>query len=98
VHDFIIKYQDRIIYATDLRKSAMDIVNQGITDQEGTRKHAHEVWIRHWKFFNFDEEMNVPKVEGTFKGLKLPKEVVDKIYYKNAAKWYPGIIKSNSNP
>ncbi|CAN5167682.1 hypothetical protein BH23BAC1_BH23BAC1_22780 [soil metagenome] len=98
VHDFFIKYQDRIIYATDLRKSAMDIVNQGITDQEGTRKHAHEVWIRHWKFFNFDEEMNVPKVEGTFKGLKLPKEVVDKIYYKNAAKWYPGIIKSNSNP
>jgi predicted TIM-barrel fold metal-dependent hydrolase len=93
VHDFFIQYQDRLLYATDLRSKAMDIVNNGITDPAGIKKHAHEVWLRHWKFFTTDEEMRVPKVDGAFKGLKLPREVIDKIYYKNAVKWLPGIIK-----
>lgn len=95
VHDFFIKYQDRLIYGTDLRRGAMDIVNNGIRDAEGIKKHSHEVWMRHWKFFTTDEKMRVPKVEGEFKGLKLPREVVDKIYRKNAEKWLPGIIKTD---
>ncbi|MDF9797575.1 putative TIM-barrel fold metal-dependent hydrolase [Catalinimonas alkaloidigena] len=92
VRDFFIKYQDRLIYATDLRSTAMDIVNNGITDPEGIKKHAHTVWLRHWKFFTTDEKMRVPKVDGEFKGLKLPREVVDKIYYHNAVKWFPEIL------
>lgn len=95
VHDFFIKYQDRLIYGTDLRRNAMDIVNNGISDPEGIKKHAHEVWMRHWKFFTTDEKMRVPKVEGEFKGLKLPRAVVDKIYRKNAEIWFPGIIKTD---
>ena len=35
-------------------------------------------------------EMRVPKVEGGFKGLKLPREVIDKVYLKNAEKWLSG--------
>jgi hypothetical protein len=91
VHDFFIKYQDRIIYGTDLRRGAMDIVNSGIKDSEGIKKHSHEVWMRHWKFFTTDEKMRVPKVEGEFRGLKLPREVVNKIYRKNAEKWFSRI-------
>lgn len=91
VRDFFIKYQDRLIYGTDLRSSAMDILNNGITDPLSIKKHAHEVWLRHWRYFITDENMTVPKVEGAFSGLKLPKEVIDKIYRKNALKWYPGI-------
>jgi predicted TIM-barrel fold metal-dependent hydrolase len=93
VHDFFIKYQDRLLYGTDLRSNAMDIVNSNITDPAGIRKHAHEVWLRHWRFFTTDEMMRVPKVDGEFKGLKLPREVIDKIYRKNAEKWIPGINK-----
>lgn len=93
VHDFFIKYQDRLIYGTDLRSSAQDIVNEGITEPSAMKKHAHDVWLRHWRFFTSDEKMRVPKVEGEFKGLKLPREVVDKIYRKNAEKWFPGIKK-----
>jgi predicted TIM-barrel fold metal-dependent hydrolase len=95
VHDFFIKYQDRIIYGTDLRINAMDIVNNNIKEPADIKKHVHEVWSRHWKFFTTDEKMIVPKVQGEFKGLKLPSEVVDKIYYKNAEKWIPGIVKKN---
>jgi hypothetical protein len=37
--------------------------------------------------------MEVPLVEGKFRALHLPKEVIDKIYRKNAEKWYPGFNK-----
>lgn len=93
VHDFFIKYQDRLLYGTDVRMGAMDIVNNKIKEPNDIRKHIHDVWLRHWKFFTVNEKMTVPKVQGEFKGLKLPSEVVDKIYYKNAVKWIPGVIK-----
>lgn len=93
VHDFFIKYQDRLVYGTDLRTGASDIQAKGLTDPDEIAAHAHEVWLRHWQFFTADDEMNVPKVKGTFKGLKLPKVVVDKIYRYNAEKWYPGLLR-----
>lgn len=84
IYDFFIKYQDRILYGTDIEadetKPSAEI-----------KKHAHEIWLRHWNFFTTDELMKVPKVENEFKGLKLPKEVIDKIYRKNAENWFPGI-------
>jgi len=95
VHDFFIKYQDRILYGTDMRRNAMDIVNEKITTPEGLKKHAHEVWLRHWKYFTTDEKMQVPKVQGEFRGLKLPREVIDKIYFQNAQKWISGITKAH---
>ena len=93
VHDFFIKYQDRLIYGTDLRTGASDIQAKGLTESDEIAAHAHEVWLRHWQFFTGDDEMNVPKVDGNFKGLKLPKAVVDKIYRYNAEKWYPGLLR-----
>ncbi|MEO6000434.1 MAG: amidohydrolase family protein [Chitinophagaceae bacterium] len=84
VHAFFIKYQDRLIYATD------EGVYGEVSAEESSRK-AHENWLRHWKFFTSGEKMKVPKVEKQFNGLKLPKEVVDKIYLKNAEKWFPAI-------
>ena len=92
VHDFFIKYQDRLIYGTDMRHEAMDVVNNGITGYEGLKNHAHEVWLRHWRFFTTSETMTVPKVQGAFKGMKLPRQVVDKIYFGNALKWYPRLV------
>lgn len=94
IHDFFINYQDRLLYATDLRAGASDIVAQGLKDPAKVKKHAHDVWLRHWKFFTTDETMNVPKVEKEFKGLKLPQAVVDKIYRKNAQKWIPGLTET----
>lgn len=88
VHDFCIKYQDRLLYATD-------IVVNGSEDPSAMKKQAHDTWLNDWKFFTTDEMLQAAEVEGEFKGLKLPREVIDKIYYKNAEKWLPGIIKSN---
>jgi hypothetical protein len=37
--------------------------------------------------------MQVPKVDGAFNGLRLPAEVVNKIYRSNAEKAFPGLVK-----
>jgi hypothetical protein len=83
-HDFFIKYQDRLIYGTD-------IIVDDKTDSAQMRKTAHDTRLTHWKFFTSDERLESSSVDGAFKGLKLPREVVDKIYFKNAEKWFPGI-------
>jgi hypothetical protein len=86
VHDFCIKYQDRLLYATDM-------VISGSESSSSVKKHAHDTWLSDWKFFTTDEKMQASEVEGEFKGLKLPREVIDKIYRTNAEKWFHGVIK-----
>lgn len=84
VRDFMIKYQDRLWYGTDMSVSG----SRSPSDME---KHAHDVWFRHWVFFTSEDKMDAPKVQGAFRGLKLPREVVDKIYSLNAKKWLSGL-------
>ena len=86
IHDFCIKYQDRIIYGTD-------IIIQPAADPDETKKESHNIRLRHWNFFTSDQTMQVPKVDGAFNGLKLPVEVVNKIYRSNAEKSFPGLVK-----
>jgi predicted TIM-barrel fold metal-dependent hydrolase len=81
VRNFIIKYQDRLLYGTDSGYS-------GSKNPDGFKTRMHETWIDDWKYFTSDEEMTSGKFKGTFIGLKLPKDVVDKIYSKNAINWY----------
>ncbi len=81
VRDFCIKYQDRLLYGTDAGYS-------GSNNPEGFKTRMHETWTADWKYFTSDEEMTAPQFRGTFRGLQLPKKVVDKIYSQNAIKWY----------
>ena len=81
VHDFIIKYQDRLLYGTDLESD-----NTLEPDEE--KKRAHELWLRDWIYFVSDGVMSSPSVVQEFNGMRLPKSVVDKIYSKNARRIY----------
>ena len=81
VRDFCIKYQDRLLYGTD-------VTYNGSNNPDAFKKRMHETWIDDWKYLTSDDEMTSSKFRGTFKGLKLPRSVVDKIYYGNAVKWY----------
>jgi predicted TIM-barrel fold metal-dependent hydrolase len=84
VHDFMIKYQDRLLYATDN-------VIEVSADFNKMKPDIHANRVNDWKFFTSDDTMSVADFDKPFKGLKLPKEVIDKIYRTNAEKWYPGI-------
>jgi len=86
VRDFCIKYQDRLLYGTDLSDN----------DAGGSVKLSewvHNTWHNDWQYFTSEEKMNSDNFRGTFEGLHLPKEVVRKIYSENAVKWYKLKIK-----
>lgn len=81
VRNFIVKYHDRLIYATD----------SGISSDskpEQSKNELHQRWLSDWKYFVTDQPMTVDEVDGEFQGLKLPKNVIDDIYYNNAVKWF----------
>lgn len=80
VRKFFIKYQDRILYATDLQDGG----DEGLNEMQ---QEVHERWLQDWQFFVTDDIMNSDLVNQKFQGLKLPKEVVDKIFSGNAKKW-----------
>ena len=84
VRDFFIRYQDRILYATDIT------VDDSISP-ETVQANAYATWINHWRFFVSDEMMEEPEVPGKCRALHLPKQVIDKIYTTNIKKWYPMI-------
>jgi predicted TIM-barrel fold metal-dependent hydrolase len=80
VRDFFIKYQDRILYGTDIIDGAQERVE--------FKNRIHETWTKDWEYLVTDNKMASDLIDGDFNGLKLPKEVVDKIYSGNAKKWY----------
>ena len=81
IYDFLVKYQDRIIYGTDC------VDDNNLTDEELVRRMNNRYRL-HWKFFTENKLMSAAKVKGQFKGLGLPFEVVEKIYRTNAVKTY----------
>ena len=81
VRDFCIKYQDRLLYGTDTGYS-------GSKKSDDFKKGIHKTWTDDWRYFSTSFEMTSDKFKGKFAGLKLPRKVVDKIYYQNAVKWY----------
>ncbi|GAB2575381.1 amidohydrolase family protein [Spirosoma areae] len=89
VRKFMIKYQDRILYGTDLGMRDLALFKStrlsGLVEEAKARLHRH--WVDDWQYFTSDDVMEVDEVDGNFNGLKLPKSVIDKIYYTNAVKW-----------
>lgn len=81
VRDFFIQYQDRILYGTDLS-------DNGERAKEVLYKAMEENWKRDWEFFVTDNEMSSTLIDEPFQGLKLPREVVDKVFYQNALRWF----------
>ncbi|MBD8490349.1 amidohydrolase family protein [Echinicola sp. CAU 1574] len=81
VRDFMIKYQDKIIYGTD-------VIDDGSFGNDELAQRFEHLWKFHWEFFATDKELEAPEFSGKFKGLNLPEEVLQKVFYSNAAKVY----------
>jgi predicted TIM-barrel fold metal-dependent hydrolase len=91
VRNFILKYQDRILYATDLEigggkgEVAADLA-PSLARIEGVYR-LDATWLA------TDQQVEVPRAKAGYlsRGLALPAPVLRKIYYENARKWYPGL-------
>jgi predicted TIM-barrel fold metal-dependent hydrolase len=82
VRNFLIKYQDRVVYGTDLDVNEDANVAESIKDWQSA-------YVRDYKFLATDETQTVMGKES--KGLNLPKAVLQKIFHDNAKKWIPGM-------
>ncbi len=76
VRDFMIRYQDRILYGTD--DEVYDFPGE---EYVKTTENLRRGWMAQWIFLATDSVTNM-------KGLQLPKEVINKIYYKNAERFF----------
>jgi len=83
VRAFLIKYQDRVVYGTDLKLDWGDVAAKTLPQWE-------EQYRSDWKYFATDEwvESNGKK----YRGLKLPEPILHKLYHDNAVRWIPGIM------
>jgi predicted TIM-barrel fold metal-dependent hydrolase len=88
VRRFILKYQDRLLYATD-----SVIGSEEESDPRSQLSELEAVYRRDFRFFATDREIEAPQVKAGFRvcGLALPASVLRKIFYDNAVRWYRGI-------
>jgi predicted TIM-barrel fold metal-dependent hydrolase len=82
VRNFLIKYQDRILYGTDL--DVLPTANVPDTLQEWQATYA-----RDWEFLATGDLVKMEDKRVT--GMNLPQEVVEKIFRDNAKRWIPGL-------
>ena len=87
LRDFIIEYQDRILYGTDGGRVADNAI-QNLADRYANTFAILETDLLVEAGF-FGNAGGKP-----IQGLNLPREVLEKIYYKNALKLYPGLKKA----
>ncbi len=83
LRDFMIRHQDRILFGTDIGRA------QGTAEQFAERYHRCFTMLETNKIVrgSFFEEESVAQ------GLALPREALEKIYYRNAVRIYPRLAK-----
>lgn len=82
VRAFLIKYQDRVLYGTDLDLLPDAKVQEDLKDWQST-------YARDWKFLATEQTLEYNGKE--IRGLGLPRPVLRKIFRTNAQHWIPGL-------
>jgi hypothetical protein len=83
VRAFMIRYQDRVLYGTDLELMPWD--NPATAVEQWRSQYEKD-----WKFFATDENLEYKGRKVV--GLKLPESVLRNLYHNNALRWIPGIL------
>jgi predicted TIM-barrel fold metal-dependent hydrolase len=79
---FLIRYQDRVLYGTDLDLPPEADFSDALKDFQST-------YARDWKFLATSAPLSVNGKP--IHGLNLPRSVLEKIYRTNALHWIPGL-------
>lgn len=90
VRAFFIKYQDRILYGTDLTDSppAPAARAQNPPATSDFPREADAVWRADWRYLATPLSQHVDAIQADAPGLDLPRAVIDKIYWKNAHRFF----------
>ena len=77
VRRFLMRYQDRVLYGSD------DAYGPGDSNPDAVAE-VHSGWVDDWRFLATSDLLHSPDFTPSFRGLHLPREVIDKIYRRNA--------------
>jgi len=83
VRRFLMRYQDRILYGSD------DSYGPGDLDARAVAE-VHSGWVEDWRFLTTSGRLRSSDFAKSFRGLHLPREVIDKIYRRNAQSMFTG--------
>jgi predicted TIM-barrel fold metal-dependent hydrolase len=78
VRNFMIKYQDRILYGTDIT------INSAEADAQEKSQMLLDRWRVNWIYLATDSTLKIKNLPMEVKGLQLSKKVIDKIFNSNA--------------
>jgi predicted TIM-barrel fold metal-dependent hydrolase len=89
VQQFFATYADRVLFGTDIvaRQPLSDL-----TDVEREEWLARIATKYRQEFAYYETEQTFEVANQAVRGLGLPAAVLDKLYYDNAATWYPGVV------
>lgn len=91
VRNFFIRYQDRLLYGTDLTDNPPSDAGRAQNppdDGGGIVAEADQAWRSDWRYLATTLSQRVDAIQAEAKGLGLPKGVIDKIYFKNARRTF----------
>lgn len=81
VRQFLIRYQDRILYGSDDAYGPNDENPAAVAE-------VHQGWVDDWRFLATADPLRSADFAAAFRGLHLPRAVIDKIYSRNAQRMF----------
>jgi predicted TIM-barrel fold metal-dependent hydrolase len=87
VRAFFIKYQNRILYGSDLTHSPPEKNEKAQNpplDMSEFASEADRFWRSDWAYLATGDVQRIDALNADSRGLALPKKVIDKIYFRNA--------------
>jgi len=85
VRNFMIKYQDRILYGTDIT------INSNEANSQEKSQMLLDRWRANWIYLATDSTLKIKNLPGEVKGLQLSKIVIDKIFNNNANHFFKSL-------
>ena len=87
VRDFLVRYQDRVLYGTDSSVRAGE-------DAAQFARHLDATYSRDWAYFATAQAVDF---DGrSVAGLDLPAPVLRKLFRDNARHWVPGVVPAGA--
>ena len=93
VRQFLLKYQDRLLYGSDLTEEPPTAQQraQNPPQSDDFAAEADTFWRSDWIYLATLDSQYIDAIKGQARGLGLPREVINKIYYSNARRVFSRI-------
>ena len=101
VRRFFLKYQDRLLYGTDLTEeppNPHERAQNPPSDGMPFDVEADGFWRSDWLYLATAQVQHIDAIKADVQGLALPKTVIDKIYYSNARRVFSRLPESWRRP